>query len=481
MTSTSINEVKSFFMGNVSSHTKSQEVQSQESFSKVFDKTQKPEENVSTNVNAKKSEDAESIQNHAKLQKNNKSDNLKDKTEDVGNVIDVEDMEEAAENAACVMVEEVAKSFEITVEDVKAVLDELGLTELDLLNSENLTKVVLALNPDMDAFSLMTNEEMFGKLKSLMNLAKDLNNQMAGQFQLSEDDMAKLLQTIKEQMNSQNVSEQVQESANNETSQLSEVVAKTTSEMIPMDVEVDFPEEVLNESKVNTYAREANKLTDTTEGFEATVLPKADATESSKRGGSEAGNDFGQNTGQSFQQQFVNQLANAVEQASGTGSTYGVSGQEILQQITDYMKLHVNAETTEMEMQLHPASLGNIKVQLVSTEGVLSAIFTTENETVKAALESQLVQLKENFAQQGLKVESVEVNVSAQGFERSLDQQEQQGQNQFENSNSKKGNRRIRLDGMTDGDVVLAEDIPADDRIVADMMIRNGNSVDYTV
>ena len=99
---------------------------------------------------------------------------------------------------------------------------------------------------------------------------------------------------------------------------------------------------------------------------------------------------------------------------------------------------------------------------------------------MKAALESQLVQLKENFAEQGLKVESVEVNVSAQGFERSLDQQEQE-QNRFENSRNKKSTRRIRLDGIEESGDLLTEEMSGDDRIVADMMIRNGNTVDYMV
>ena len=124
--------------------------------------------------------------------------------------------------------------------------------------------------------------------------------------------------------------------------------------------------------------------------------------------------------------------------------------------------------------------MGNVKVQIASTGGVLTAVFTTENEAVKAALESQLVQLKENFAEQGLKVESVEVNVSAQGFERSLDQQEQE-QNRFENSRNKKSTRRIRLDGIEESDDLLTEEMSGDDRIVADMMIRNGNTVDYMV
>ena len=480
MNSTPIKEARTFFMGNVSNAAKGSEVPNMESFSKVFDKTQKPVEQTATDSTVKKTEDTDSIQNHAKLQKNNKSENFKENPENVEEVVDVEDMEEAAENAAGMMIEEIAKTFDTTVDEVKAVMDELGLMDLDLLNGENLTKVVLGLNPDTDAFTLMTNEELFGDLKNLMNMTQDLKNQITEQFNLSEDDMAKLLQSMKEQLNVPGDAELVSNSASSEVPPLSEVVSEVTSKLISVEVEIDLADDVMSESKVATYETQVNNVQNT-EGYEGTVIPKTDVAENSKKGNSESKNDFGQSAGQSFNQQFVNQLADAVEQASGTNSTYGVNGQEILRQITDYIKLHVNAESTEMELQLHPASLGNIKVQLVSTGGVLSAIFTTENESVKAALEAQLIQLKESFTQQGLKVESVEVNVSAQGFERSLDQQEQQGQNQFENNSGKKGNRRIRLDGMTDGEGVLTEDISEDDRIVADMMIRNGNSVDYTV
>ena len=132
-----------------------------------------------------------------------------------------------------------------------------------------------------------------------------------------------------------------------------------------------------------------------------------------------------------------------------------------------------------MELQLHPASLGNVKVQIASTEGVLTATFTTQNEAVKAALEAQLIQLKDNFAQQGLKVESIEVNVQTQGFERSLDQQNQQN-SQKEEKNKRSG-RRIRLEGLGALEDISLEEMPEEDKVVADMMIRNGNLVDYTV
>ena len=480
MTSAPITEVKSVLLGNIGNTTKGLEVQNTESFSQVFDKTQSPTADK-TAPTTKKVEDVDSIQNHANIQKNKTSENLKEQTEEVKEAVDVEEMEKVAEETASMMVEKVAETFDMTVEEVEAVLEELGLTALDLLNSENLTKVVLAINPETDALSLMTNENLFADLKTLMNTADELKGQLAEQFAMSDEEVTVFLQQMNEQMAVQVPEENAKVE---EGPTLSDAVAEMPIETVPVEVDVvEVMAEDVDAEPVATEVRNYNttETVESTDAYDGTVIPKTESGATSRKDSSEHGSESNQNAGTSFNQQFVNQLADAVENATGSSSSYGVNGQEILRQITDYIRLHVNPETTEMELQLHPASLGNIKVQLASTEGVLTAIFTTENEAVKAALEAQLVQLKENFTQQGLKVESVEVNVSAQGFERSLDQQEQQGQNQFEQAGGRNRSRRIRLNGMEEIEDIFPEDMPEDDRIVADMMIRNGNSVDITV
>lgn len=459
--STPISEVKSkaVFFGNVNSNGKAQEVQNKDSFSEIFDKTQSSAETPKEET-AAKTKDTDSIQNHANIQKNKTSEQLKEQTEEVKGMKTEEDVEAATVEAANEMVEKIAETFDITVEEVESVLETLGLTALDLLNTENLTKVVLALNPECDAMTLMTNEELFADLKGLMNAAQELKSQIAQSFNLSEEEMTAVLNSMKEKAEVQVPAENVVQ----ETPQLSEAVTEAASDTVAIEVDVV----------------EATRTDSTAYG--GTVIPKTETSQDIHDNSAKAGEESGNAAGQQFSQNFVNQLAEAVENASGETTSYGVRGQDIINQITEHIRVHVKQDTTEMELQLHPASLGNVKVQLTSAGGVLTAVFTTENEAVKAALESQLIQLKENFAQQGLKVESVEVNVSAQGFERSLDQQEQE-QNRFEDNRnrSKKGSRRIRLSGMEDAEDILAEDMAADDRIVADMMIRNGNTVDYTV
>lgn len=43
--------------------------------------------------------------------------------------------------------------------------------------------------------------------------------------------------------------------------------------------------------------------------------------------------------------------------------------QEIMDQIMDYMKVQLKPEMDQLEMQLHPETLGTLKIQLVSKGG----------------------------------------------------------------------------------------------------------------
>ena len=145
-----------------------------------------------------------------------------------------------------------------------------------------------------------------------------------------------------------------------------------------------------------------------------------------------------------------------------------------MRQIMDYMKVSVKADSSELEMQLHPQSLGTLHIQMASRNGVVTANFIAQNETVKAAL---MVQLKENFAEQGVKVEAIEVTVQTHQFEQNLEQGRGNNSNTAnETGAGRKRTRRINLNAA------FAEEEPQteEDRIAADMMSANGNTVDFT-
>ena len=150
---------------------------------------------------------------------------------------------------------------------------------------------------------------------------------------------------------------------------------------------------------------------------------------------------------------------------------------QIMDQIVEYMKINIKPETQELEMQLHPASLGTVHVQLAAKDGVITAQFAAQNATVKAVLETQMIQLKEQFEEQSIKVEAVEVTVANYAFgEQYGDQQDAADQ---ENGGTKKNARRINLnlDEIEEEDL---DELDDSERIAVEMMQANGSTVDYT-
>ena len=334
-------------------------------------------------------------------------------------------------------------------------------------DGEKLTQLVLGLHPEADSMTIVTDEQLFADLKGLMATAENLLNQLAEEAQMPKEELAKMLTLIREQEGGAAESPLVQEKPMDEpqdTMKLTETVeprVEVETESVPM---------------AKTLSGEGQEL-QTAETVTKAPDTQSERSQNKPEGGSTDNNR--QQAGESFTTNLLNQLSEAVEEAGKSEGSYGVSGQDIINQITEQIKVSIKADTTEMELQLNPASLGSLKVQIASKAGVLTATFITQNEAVKAALEGQMVQLKENFEQQGLKVEAVEVNVEARGFERSLDQQDRE-QSSFQEQTKKNG-RRINLLGSEGSEEdLLSEDLSEEDRIVADMMLRNGNTVDYT-
>ena len=244
-----------------------------------------------------------------------------------------------------------------------------------------------------------------------------------------------------------------------------------------MTQNMEQPEIVVEEETVSVVKTDDMPEVPVTE--ENRVQVSVERTESSRHTeDGKQGSDANANQQMTFAQNVAEQIEQAV--ASKTETTYSSysTTQNIMNQIQDVIKVIQTQDLTEMELQLHPATLGNVKVQLAVTEGVLTATFTTENEVVKAALESQMLVLKQNFEEQGIKVEAVEVTVASHAFERNLDGNEN-GAGEDKTPEKKKSGRRISLTELMSE--VEEEELSDEDRIVAEMMRQNGNTVDYTV
>ncbi len=151
---------------------------------------------------------------------------------------------------------------------------------------------------------------------------------------------------------------------------------------------------------------------------------------------------------------------------------------ELIEQIAKNVRVTFTAETTSMEMQLNPANLGKIYLNITEKEGAVRAQIAAQNETVKEALETQAVELRQSLHQQGIKVDAIEVTVATHEFEQNLEQnakQDEQMQKQQEEARPQmRRNLTLNdLDGLTG---LMTEE----EQLAARIMQENGNQVDLT-
>lgn len=96
---------------------------------------------------------------------------------------------------------------------------------------------------------------------------------------------------------------------------------------------------------------------------------------------------------------------NAPQQTPQTAETYNVP-----QQIVEQARLLQNGQNSEMIIKLNPEHLGELSLKVsVNGNGGVTATFHTDNQQVRAILETTVIQLKQQLNEQGIKVDNVEV------------------------------------------------------------------------
>ncbi|MGN0279646.1 MAG: flagellar hook-length control protein FliK [Lachnospiraceae bacterium] len=396
-------------------------------------------------------------------------DGKKEVAKDTENV-KAENVQEEVEKKGEELVQDIAEEMDVTPEEVEAAMEVLGLTVMELFDPDNLKQLLLQLTGSTDELSLVTNETLYDSLQILLQTAEKDLDMLAEELGISTEELKSLLeQMVSEPVESetQNVQNMQDVTSDQELPELNlegmkdyTVSVHRDGETVQMKVTVDDASgaKSVAETVTDTPKTEAN-------GFSGNKGNGASDPGNHSEGNT-AGNALLQTNGQQPEIAEV-QTSEPVFQSSQT--------QEIMDQIVEYMKVNLKADTQEMEMQLHPASLGTVNVQVAAKDGILTAHFTTQNEAVRAVIETQLIQLKTQFEEQGIKVDAVEVTVANHAYGEQFSEQNENMEQ--EQGKAGKKARRINLDEMD------AEDDPEEmedsERIAVEMMQANGNTVDY--
>lgn len=326
---------------------------------------------------------------------------------------------EAAEKIAAVLnqvTEAIKEVLGLTDEELNQFMEELGITDVNLIQPETLKNLVLKVNSEQDAVVLLTDAKLLSTVNELTTKVEQvlqeagitpeelLNVMEDPEFEaLVDEAIATLTGT---EVETENVEET--DTASEEVEEESTVVEKnaiTTTD----DSEAQIKVEVQNEEKTSDNAPKEKNTTDSTEvdNFSNRFVQNLQ----------KAAAEIGEITGQKDMVQMIREIAD---------------------QILEKVKVSVTSETTSLEIVLTPEELGKVNLTVsAERDGTMKATFVTENELAKEAIERNLVQFKETLQEQGLKVDNIEVTVG--NFE--FDKNGQAGDSSKEQQ--KNGNRRF--------------------------------------
>lgn len=376
------------------------------------------------------------------------------------------------------------ESLDMTKEDLERAMELLGLSSAELLQPANITALLVEVTGVEDSLALVTDAPLYETWQSLQETAGKLLEELADKLGVAPEEAAELLQNMTE--TAQQAAEgmgQLVTDENGDGTVLQNLADTATDEsikqsipsaetMVDGDTTEAIPESVSAPEGASEEMDNRSEGKNDQPGRRQGNTAESGNGDSSRISGSEWNPAMGQMeaTGRPFQTEQT-QRTDFLQEMSRANET-----EEIARQILDHMKVQVKEGVSELEMQLHPASLGNVHVLLVAKEGNITAQFTAQTEAVKAALESQMVQLREQFEEQGIKVDAVEVAVSNHQFEKQYQGDEQR---EFQrNDRNKVRTRRINLEELEDEELDLL--LTDEEKLQADIMKKNGSTVDFT-
>ena len=383
------------------------------------------------------------------------------KADDAAKEVDAKDETEAIEETKAADIE---ATEEPDAEEMKAVLEALASVVRSIADTLNVP--VEAVNESIENLNLDVTDVL--DTKNIPLIVADVNN----------------LSDVSEIMMDENLSADVKELIGEVNETLDGLAREIGSTVEELKADIDrFAGERMSTDYSNRSYNESETVTETRIDSAANPTPVIEVegknnTGDDTQGRAKSDGDSGNNNTLNFAQTVIDNLkavteAKVNENTSDFGRT--ISAQDIYEQVMSNLKLTMKADMTQMEMELHPASLGNVRVQVAAKDGVITASFTTENESVKAALETQVLTLKNQLEEQGIKVEAVEVTVGSHAFERNLSENGE-GSGNPEGENNKSKPRSIDLSRLSEDDI---ESLGDEDRVMADMMAREGNTVNY--
>lgn len=390
------------------------------------------------------------------------------------------------------IVQEIAEELGVSEEDVERAMEVLGLTVADLVQQSNMTQLIAQIT-DAAPVEIVTDAELFSQMEMLTEQVTQTLEEVAQELGTDPQTLLSAIEEAARQAGGSEVSEAVHEDAAPENADVQQswadkavvVASDAASGAVPTEA-VDKGAETQDTEKISETNKETPDINTTVIKTEASQSETEQMqSRSHSRGKDEGGHEAAQNNGAGVLTGLADAQDVLREQFRPESAFERFSmqqTQDIIDQIADYVKVNHSQQLTEMEIQLNPANLGTIHLQVASKAGIVSAQLIAQDQAVAAALEGHIVQLKESLEAQGMKVDAVEVTVASHEFEQNLDGQGKQQEEEAKRMAGSRSRRRtIDLNEMPEDGELAEEELSDADRLQIEMMRMGGNRLNFQV
>jgi flagellar hook-length control protein FliK len=406
-------------------------------FTKVLEKQSEVKTSVSNdkkNNNLAKNDNVKEI-----IQKNFSDSNSKEKK------ITSNDNEEdnLLENANALyqnIINVIAENIGVEPEKVVDAISDIGIQPEEMLDTSVINDIVTDLTGMENIMDILTDDELSVAIKNIYAEIGELEESFSENFGIDRAELVEILENvdvIQDMGDNANNNVVVNEQKTDYTTEISGDEAGTAN--------VDITETSTNSNEIKNDVKGDNS---NSEGYHENSNYESSGNEMIS---------------------VLDGIREAVVQDI-QGEDNGLADR-IIKQITDDIKMYANQNTTSLEIQLEPESLGKVSLTVASKSGSVTAQLMVQNEVAKEAIESQISTLKETMNNQGIKIEAIEVTVASREFEENLDKQ---------NNNSEHQEQRNRRH-LSDEELAEINGITvSEDKIREEIMKEMGNTVSYS-
>ncbi len=362
--------------------------------------------NIKDDSDYKKSEDNVDKNTDNNIKDNEKNDSVKNnKSDNIENELVSQEIVDSLKQKE--IIENLAKIFGVSAEEVQNVLNDLGISALDLFDSQNFFDFVKNLMGAENLVELLNVEGIKDMISEAKDMISDVLQKDAKDFDLTQTDKV----YVKEDNDFEK----------------SNVVTEVTEKVLDgndKNTENSTNEQtVLNSDEVRNLKNETEKVENNRQYKEETESEKNNAVNNTEEKSNASFMNFENNQNNSnfenledFHGSNVTSLDNVTKAFSETlvktEAHRNVNQTEIINQIVQKMKAGIIKENiSELKITLKPDYLGEVSLKVISENGIVSAQFNAENQKVKEIIESNFNQLKDMLNEKGIEVSEISVSV----------------------------------------------------------------------